>query len=271
MRCKFILCILVACEILVANAQSVNSSCSNECVQPPSRFCFSQRDERTCECPVICCSLPYCDSGIDWNRCVSCYECPCLNSTDSLSSSSLESTQETTETTIQTTPFDNCSLPCPPSDDKFCYNMKDDKCRCQKVCCAPPFCKDSEVDWKNCVSCDHCPCLPVTSVLSNPLPSPSKDCSAPCPKSASNFCTGVRDDKCECQEVCCSPPLCEGSIVDWDRCVSCDQCPCKPVTFPSPSPSPIQPYCKVSCRRRKGCKVDVNVKTCSCVYRCRKY
>lgn len=46
------------------------------CEQPSDPFCFSQIFDG--QCMTACCSLPYCESGVDWNYCVSCFQCRCL-------------------------------------------------------------------------------------------------------------------------------------------------------------------------------------------------
>lgn len=98
---------------------------------------------------------------------------------------------------------------------------------------------------------------PPSSSLS---PSPSEDCSAPCPPLDDPFCFGIRGEDCICQTACCSLQFCETGI-DWEKCVSCFECPCLPEVSSSPS-------CNINCVNKRGCSVKVNMDLCICEYNC---
>lgn len=69
----------------------------------------------------------------------------------------------------------------------------------------------------------------------SPLLPPGPDCSAPCPQPTSMFCSAIRDENCNCQEICCAFD-CPGGI-DYDHCTSCSNCRCLPYNFETTSTS----------------------------------
>lgn len=210
------------------------------------------------DCTLWCEEKPGCKLIYDWCWVGGCFYYDCETTTE----------EETTE--AETT--EECPATCPDPPSSFSYYMRLTPCSCDLVWCSPPLCEGSGVDWARCSSCDHCPCLPITTTESETISPPfcpdgeipdwencsvdncpcipdattgtetvteTTECPATCPESPSSFCYYMRTEPCRCDLVCCAPPRCEGSGVDWANCWSCDHCPCLPLT--SPEPETISP------------------------------
>jgi hypothetical protein len=191
-------------------------SCNDPCPQPSSKFCWSKRDPRTCECMTACCAQPYCPNGFEY--CDSCSHCKCNEEPVPTPSSSTPEPPSSTN---------SCNEPCPKSDSNFCFLERDpNTCKCESICCSPPNCPNG---FEYCDSCSHCKCKEGPS--SPPSSTPSGTCE-PCPKSQSAFCKIVQEpETCECLEQCCDQPFCPNG---FEYCDSCDHCKCKEETTKRP-------------------------------------
>lgn len=225
MKLYLIMFVLATWQTSNINCQ-VTQACPSEPCLNTDPFCTSVRDPDTCECMTACCSMPYCENG--YEVCDSCTNCRCK---------------------------EGCpTAPC-PNTDPFCFSERDNTtCECMTACCSIPFCENG---YEVCDSCFNCRC--------------KEGCpNTPCP-SSSDFCYGMRDEtNCQCYEICCSPPLCEESGVDWDNCRSCSHCPCLPIPETTTATKATRPPCNKVCKKRRGCKVLLNERKCKCEYFCEK-
>lgn len=94
------------------------STPATSCKQPADPFCFTVLAEGHCK--TACCSLPYCEGGIDWEYCVSCFQCRCLPPPTETSPTAIT---ETTACEIQCEYQPGCTV-----------HMNSDSCRCEYDC-----------------------------------------------------------------------------------------------------------------------------------------
>lgn len=239
------------------------------------------------DCGTTCQNIDGCELTFNFETCDCNYNCASATET------------ETTE---------DCTSPCPEPPSSFCSYIRVSSCTCDLVCCAPPQCEESGVDWEHCYSCDQCPCLPLTTTEPETISPPYcedgwvpdwENCtpeSCPCipdistetvtettviectdcPLIPSSFCYNNQLADCTCEVVCCWPPQCEqGSVVDWANCYSCDHCPCLPETSTGPettteeeTTTTTELYCGSTCEFKDGCVTSRNMQTCECLYDC---
>lgn len=235
------------------------------------------------DCGTTCQNIDNCELIVNYETCECTYNCASATET------------ETTE---------DCTSPCPESPSSFCSYMRVGSCTCDLVCCAPPLCEGSSVDWANCLSCGHCPCLPVTSTEPETISTPycedgwvpdwdncsvdscpcipdtttetgtettAEECT-PCPLIPSSYCHYQQTETCTCDLICCAPPQCEeGFTVDWATCIPCQNCTCIPIdttTSPADTTTTTQRYCGSTCEFKEGCVTSRNMQTCECLYDC---